>query len=91
MKLKRFWFEFNFPNPNIPNWVMLGCGVTAWNYDDALNIIKEKVSIDHSVPSIKKFIEDVDVTTLEKDHVLPNLSALSTPNIRGVWYPIGFD
>jgi hypothetical protein len=32
-------------------------------------------------------IEDVDVTTLDANHVLPNMMP---PSVRGVWYPIGY-
>jgi hypothetical protein len=52
MKLIRFWFEFD----NIHSY-----GVTAWNYDDAINILKEKVFSNTPFPVIKHVIENVDV------------------------------
>lgn len=65
----------------------LGCGVTAWDYDDALNIIKNKASIE-KIPPIKKVIEDIDLSTLDSNHVLPNIILPS--NVRGIWFPGGY-
>jgi hypothetical protein len=93
--LKRFWFEFDFidniNNKNLPGGCVMGCGVTAFNYDDALDILKEKVFKKNPPATIKKVIEDIDISTLEKGHVFPNLSPKSPPNIRGVWFPQGFE
>jgi len=66
--------------------MQMGCGVTAVNYEDALNILKEKVFIDGSFPDIKKVTENVDVSALDADHVRSNMMP---PNARGIWYPIG--
>jgi hypothetical protein len=88
IKLIRFWFEFDFTNSNIPFGLGLGCGVTAWNYDDALTILKEKVFVEFSLPTIKKVDMDVDIMTLDKGHVLPNMLP---PNISGIWYTLGYN
>jgi len=40
------------------------------------------------MPEIKKVIENVDVSTLDAGHVLPNMSP---PNIRGVWFPLRYN
>jgi len=34
-----------------------------------------------------QLIEDVDVSTLDQDHVARNML---DPNERGIWYPLGF-
>jgi len=86
MKLVRFWFEFNLTDNY--SFLGLGCGVSAWNYDDAINILNEKIFINNPSPSIKNVIEDIDVSTLDQGHVLPNMLP---PNNRGVWYPMGYD
>lgn len=39
--LKRFWFEFE--HFNYPTVFDIGCGVTAYDYDDAVNILKERM------------------------------------------------
>ncbi|HTK20761.1 MAG TPA: hypothetical protein VL442_14645 [Mucilaginibacter sp.] len=84
-KLIRFWFEFD--RNDLLMAVRLGCGVTAWNYDDAIHILKEEIFRDAPFPKIKKVKEDIDVSTLDQGHILPNMLP---PNVRGVWYPIGY-
>jgi len=76
----RYWFEFD---DNIPHGMKMGCGVTAYSYDDALSILNDKVFRNSSL-QIKQVIEDVDVSTLDQNHVIPNMSP---PNIRGIWFP----
>ena len=39
------------------------------------------------LPTIAVLIEDVDVSTLDAGHVLPNMSP---PVRRGVWFPLGY-
>lgn len=84
MQLTRFWFEFNLIDHNA---LGLGCGVTAWNYDDAVNILKQQVFKTDSQLSIKRFAEGIGVSTLDKGHIIPNM--LPT-NFRGVWFPMGY-
>ena len=85
MTLHRFWIrfatdgEFSAPRP--------GCGVTAYNYDDALTILAETIFSGKSVPLIEDVIEDVDVSALDQKHVIPNMEVQTW---RGVWYPRGF-
>ena len=41
---KRFWFEFDLKmGSDYPMSIGYGCGVTAFDYQDAINIIKDKV------------------------------------------------
>ena len=54
----------------------------------ALCLLKEKVFNGATLPEIKNMIENVDVSTLDAGHVLPNMSP---PNIRGVWFPLGYN
>ena len=86
--MKRYWFEFEFDNNEIPYGVKMGCGVTAYNENDAMDLVKTRVFKDKPLPRINKVIEDVDVSTLDHDHVLKNMSA---PNIRGIWFPLGYN
>ena len=87
MKLIRFWFEFDRDSLTTGLGIELGCGVTAWNYDDAINILEEKIFMDMPLPKIKEVKENVDVSTLDEGHVLPNMLPTSD---RGIWYPIGY-
>lgn len=85
MNLRRYWIRFNVgsgssaPRP--------GCGVTAYNYGDALAILGATVFSGRNVPEVEGFVEDVDISTLDQKHVIPNMEA---PTWRGVWYPRGF-
>jgi hypothetical protein len=86
MRLHRYWFQFDPANPEVPSQVRLGCGVSAWTRDDAVNLVRHHVfeGRDFSVVAV---VEDVDVSALDANHVLPNMAPAS---IRGVWYPLGY-
>jgi hypothetical protein len=84
--LIRFWFEFDpLDSPaakTTPRW-----GVTAWTVDDARNLILESGRFGQSLPPITRLVEDVDISTLDENHVLPNMAP---PNERCIWYPLGY-
>lgn len=86
----RYWFEFDITATDIhiiPYGTLKGCGVTAYNYEDAVNIINEKVFKSNGLPIIKRIVENVDVRTLDQGHVIPNM----LPTVaRGVWFPPGY-
>jgi hypothetical protein len=82
--LRRYWFSFEkFVQPTPLN---LGCGVTAYCYSDALSLMSDRVFAG-SLPRITGFIEDVDVSNLDRNHVLPNIGMV---NVRGIWFPQGY-
>jgi hypothetical protein len=86
MKLRRFWFKFEtFERPTSLN---LGCGVTAYGIDDAKALILADVFDGEYIPRILEITEDVDVRTLEENHVRPNMGNVV---IRGVWFPLGHE
>lgn len=89
VKLIRYWFEFEYEHySELPMGLALGCGITALTYEDAIALLKEKIFLDKPITAFKKLIENVDVSTLEANHVLPNLGAPTTA--RGIWYPAGY-
>ncbi|HLK29204.1 MAG TPA: hypothetical protein VKT28_11555 [Puia sp.] len=84
----RYWFEFE--NCDIISSIAglrIGCGVTAFNYSDAVNIMQNKIFKDKPIPEITSFVEDVDVRTLDQGHVIPNMWI---PTFRGIWFPLGY-
>jgi hypothetical protein len=85
MTLHRFWFKFGSLKPYTP--LRLGSGVTAYNYEDAIAILRETVFAGEEFPPIESFIPDVDIRELDQKHVIPNMEA---PVWRGVWYPRGY-
>ena len=87
--LTRYWFEFDITaEDDHPVGVLLGCGVTARGYDDALSLLRERVWEGRELPPVRNVIEDVDVSSLDPGHVLPNL--VMPPTGRGVWFPQGY-
>jgi len=89
VSLRRFWIEFEGQlGDGLPAGVLVGCGVTAFNYDDAVNLVRERVFEGDQLPRIKKCVEDVDVSALDQGHVLPNMSS---PTERGIWFPLGYE
>jgi hypothetical protein len=74
MNLRRYWFRFE--QSTIPTPLNLGLGATAFDREDALRIVKECVFPDIEVPRIVRVDEDVDISTLDPTHVLPNIVRL---------------
>jgi hypothetical protein len=65
---------------------MRGVGVTAIDRKDAEALLQQRV-FGGASPPIRDCIEDVDVSTLDPGHILPNMEP---PNERGVWFPRGY-
>lgn len=86
-KLKRYWFKFDSAE-NLPIGIIMGCGITAYNREDALLLLKNDVFKREDIPNPIVFIENIDVSTLDQGHVIPNMSS---PDHRGVWFPLGYD
>jgi hypothetical protein len=84
--MRRFWFIFEV-DVNAKFNSVLGYGVTAIDYRDALELLQTYVFVNEYLPKVKRIINDVDVSTLDKGHILPNILP---PNVRGIWYPMGF-
>ena len=86
--LRRYWFEFSTDRPeDLPPGVRIGCGVTAYDIQDATALVQQLVFDGRSVPSTRKVLIDVDITTLDAGHVRPNMG---NPVQRGVWFPLGY-
>ena len=83
--LRRYWFKFRSIPPGV---LRLGCGITAYTHDDAVNILRETVFRDRELPEIEAITEDVDIRTLDQKHIIPNMEACSW---RGVWFPRGYE
>ena|ERR1051326_1068538 len=85
--LHRYWFEFDFSGDGLQRYGYLpypGCGVTAYDLEDAYHLLRAYVLRDEQLPKFKRVVEDFDVSTLETNHLLPNLGCTVW---RGVWYP----
>lgn len=83
--LRRFWFNFENVPPFSP--LCLGCGVTAYDRPDALQLLASTVFAKYPEMKVATVIEDVDVRSLDAAHVRPNMGV---PAVRGVWFPLGY-
>jgi hypothetical protein len=89
MKMRTYWFKFDLSvNDPHPTGTLMGCGVTASSKEEALELLRERVFRSQPMPSFKKCIEDVEMSELDKKHVLPNIGDSSQ---RGIWFPLGYD
>lgn len=87
--LRRYWFNFEIAQTSP---LSFGCGVTAYDKDDAIRTLRERVFArtwltglsSTDVAPITQCIEDVDVRTLDQNHVVPNMGVVPC---RGVWFP----
>jgi hypothetical protein len=88
--LIRYWITFDYamraPEPGLnldgPDaFLPRSCGVTAFDFDDAIRIVAASFFTDRPVPTIAGVIEDVDVSTLDLPY------KYSPPIWRGIWYP----
>ena len=81
--LRRYWFTFDAQRGSFR--VRQGCGVTAMNHGDALALLRQRLAAE-DVEAVRACIEDVDVSTLDVQHILPNIGDVT---VRGIWFPIG--
>lgn len=72
--LIRYWFKTKRG---------LGFGVTGHSVEDAQVLLAAQwpKSRENEVVGV---VENVDVSTLDQGHVIPNMGA---PSVRGVWFP----
>ncbi len=86
-ELKRYWLEFD-NREKLPTGLILGCGITAYNRDDVLLILKKNVFKKDSICNPILIIENVNISNLDQNHVIPNMLPSSN---RGVWFPMGYN
>ena len=85
--LKRYWIEFK-ENQNLSGYLLQRCyGVTAFDYSDAIDILKDLVFKNTELPIVSNYTENIDIRNLDQGHVIPNMAP---PNYRGIWFPLGF-
>lgn len=85
--MKRYWLEFALDPTHVTDreaFLLKGCGVTAHSRDDCLHLVMRVVLRGDRLPEVRDVIENVDVSTLDKNHVLPNMGLVTE---RGVWFP----
>jgi hypothetical protein len=84
--LHKYWFQFEASEAtDLPPGAILGCGVTAIDLDDAKRLLKAELFPEDELPPEASVVENVDVSTLDKGHVQPNITRDVAR--RGVWFP----
>lgn len=86
--LHRYWIEFDLTeySHKVPYGLNFGCGVTAFDQDDAFELVSKALFDDAPIPPIKSITVDVNLSALDQ-HVLPNIG---NPVFRGIWFPPGY-
>lgn len=80
-----YWFEFESSGgKELPTGTWLGCGVTAHDKKDAIELLKEKVFKSWADVPVLHVKENISLDDLEQNHVAPNIGNMM---IRGIWYP----
>ena len=88
VRLTRYWIKFDRGEAvRLPPGVSLGVGVTGLGREDALDMVRDRIFAGAQLPPIADVVEDVDVSTLDGNHVLPNMQP---PVARGIWFPRGY-
>lgn len=85
VRLHRYWLELDIPlnHPSRLEGISLGIGVTAFDVEDAIAIVRQRYFPNDELPPIRKLVEDVVIPDL-----LPKVQRImSIPVWRGVWFP----
>ena len=80
--LTRYWFEF--VRGGQATALSLGCGITAYNLDDARRILRQEIFPLYGDRTVARVIEGVEVASLDETGVRRRLG---NPAVRGVWFP----
>jgi len=90
--MRRFWIRFRAPvngdrSRSLDPTVQRGVGVTAHSLEAALRLVQERIFAMAELLMVEQVIEDVDIRTLDPNHILPNMEP---PNWAGIWFPGGY-
>jgi len=81
--LTRYWFEF--VRGGQATALSLGCGITAYNLDDARRMLRQEIVPLYGDRTVARVIEGVEVASLDETGVR---RCLGNPTVRGVWFPV---
>ena len=80
--LTRYWFEF--VRGGQATALSLGCGITAYNLDDARRMLRQEILPLYGDHAPVRVLEGVEVASLDERVRLH----LGNPAVRGVWFPV---
>jgi hypothetical protein len=81
-----FWIQF-VDATALPPGMHLGCGITAYDQSDVMQIFADRVHISHPDLKIASVRRVLSIDELEQGHVRPNMGNFL---IRGIWFPLGY-
>ena len=84
--LHRYWIKLGASTGPI---CQSGVGVTAWSVEDAIALLADASGFGLDAIEITTLVEDVDLRSLDANHVLPNITSPSS--VRGIWFPQGYE
>jgi hypothetical protein len=79
--LTRYWFEF--VRGGQATALSLGCGITAYNLDDARRMLRQEIFPLYGDRATVRVLEGVEFASLDERVRLH----LGNPTVRGVWFP----
>ena len=87
--LTRYYIRLENKSEMLPVRLPLGCGVTAHDEQDARDIVLQYLTVHcrltgEQMPAIREIVANVDVRTLDQNHVVPNSGNIFK---RGMWFP----
>lgn len=87
--MRRFWITFDAASDTpVPPRMRLGVGVAAESEQAAVALLRDElVPAGGDLPPVREIVADVDVSTLDEQHVLRNIGVVTW---RGIWWPPGF-
>ena len=83
--LRTYWVTFGDLGKPTP--LNLGCGVTAYDREDALELVRNLIFSGKGLPEATDISDDVSIDDLEQNHVAPNIGNIEA---RGIWFPQGY-
>jgi hypothetical protein len=83
-QLCRFWITFKDVTLSS---LRIGCGITAFDLADALDILEKNVFSSQETLDIESITENIDIQLLDQKHVISNMGLVTN---RGFWFPLGY-
>ena len=86
--MKLYWIKFIISTEHYyPPGTRVGCGITAYSSEDAIDIAAKCIFKTYPLPPIESIKEIQDAMQIEQGHVLPNSGSILN---FGVWFPRGY-
>jgi hypothetical protein len=82
--LKRYWVQLE-SQVNAPEQTIFEYGVTAYDLEDALNLIRQTFYVGKEFPQLSSHVENVDISKLNGGKPLYSMGIAVK---RGVWFPV---